>query len=63
MIAAAREDTEIFPMVNNYDPLKQIWQPKVGEFLSSPDARATFVKQVDTFLAANPSLSGTVAGL
>ncbi len=58
VIAAAREDTEIFPMVNNYDPLKQIWQPAVGDFLLNPEARATFVKQADTFLAANPSYRG-----
>ena len=58
VIAAAREDTEIFPMVNNYDPLKQIWQPNVGDFLLNPESRATFVKQVDTFLAGNPSYRG-----
>ena len=57
-IAGAREDTEIFPMVNNFDRVKQIWQPLVGDFLLNPEARDTFVKQIDTFLAANPSYRG-----
>ena len=32
--------------------------PQVGEFLSNETARANFVKQIDTFLAANPSYRG-----
>jgi peptidoglycan-N-acetylglucosamine deacetylase len=57
-IETNKEDTEVFPMVNNYDPLKQIWLPTVGDFLLNPSARATFVKQVDTFLTANPNYRG-----
>ncbi len=57
-IAQANEDTEIFPLVNNYDPVKGVWLESVGDFLSSPDARANFLRQVDTFLAANPTYRG-----
>jgi len=58
VIAAAREDTEIFPLVNNYDPIKGVFQPSIGDFLSNPTARAHFVQQVDQFLAANPTYRG-----
>jgi cellulose synthase/poly-beta-1,6-N-acetylglucosamine synthase-like glycosyltransferase/peptidoglycan/xylan/chitin deacetylase (PgdA/CDA1 family)/spore germination protein YaaH len=57
-ITAAKEDTEIFPMVNNFDPTKGIFDPSVGEFLSSADARASFLIQVDRFLAANTLYRG-----
>jgi cellulose synthase/poly-beta-1,6-N-acetylglucosamine synthase-like glycosyltransferase/peptidoglycan/xylan/chitin deacetylase (PgdA/CDA1 family)/spore germination protein YaaH len=57
-IAAAGEDTEIFPLVNNYDPIKGIFQPSIGDFLSNSASRAHFVQQIDQFLAANPSYRG-----
>ena len=58
VIAATREDTEIFPLVNNFDPVKGLFLPTVGDFLQDADARANFVKQVDVFLAGNPSYRG-----
>src|SRR3984885_4003287 len=57
-ITAAKEDTEIFPMVNNFDPTKGVFDPSVGDFLSSADARESFVHQVDRFLAANTLYRG-----
>ena len=61
-IAAAGEDptdvTEIFPLVNSFDPTKNAFAPNVGEFLSSSDARAHFLSQIDQFLARNPSYHG-----
>jgi cellulose synthase/poly-beta-1,6-N-acetylglucosamine synthase-like glycosyltransferase/peptidoglycan/xylan/chitin deacetylase (PgdA/CDA1 family)/spore germination protein YaaH len=57
-IAAANEDTEVFPLVNNYDPVKGIFQPSIGDFLSNAASRARFVQQVDQFLAASPSYRG-----
>jgi cellulose synthase/poly-beta-1,6-N-acetylglucosamine synthase-like glycosyltransferase/peptidoglycan/xylan/chitin deacetylase (PgdA/CDA1 family)/spore germination protein YaaH len=57
-IAAAREDTEIFPLVNNYDPTKAAYVPDVGGFLDNDQARANFQQQMDKFLAANPSYRG-----
>ncbi len=49
---------EIFPLVNNYDPVQGLFLPAIGGFLSNPDARANFVRQVDRFLGANPSYRG-----
>jgi cellulose synthase/poly-beta-1,6-N-acetylglucosamine synthase-like glycosyltransferase/peptidoglycan/xylan/chitin deacetylase (PgdA/CDA1 family)/spore germination protein YaaH len=57
-ITAAREDTEIFPMVNNYNPVDQDWSPAVEQFLLSAQGRATFLQQVDRFLAANTRYRG-----
>jgi len=57
-IAAAGEDTEVFPLVNNYDPTKGVFLPSIGDFLSSAASRAHFVQQIDQFLAANPSYHG-----
>jgi cellulose synthase/poly-beta-1,6-N-acetylglucosamine synthase-like glycosyltransferase/peptidoglycan/xylan/chitin deacetylase (PgdA/CDA1 family)/spore germination protein YaaH len=57
-IQAAKEDTEIFPMVNNYDPSNQAFEDNVGAFLLSPNARTNFLHQIDQFLAANTLYRG-----
>ena len=60
-IAAAGQDTtpaEIFPLVNNYDPITNSFLPQVGDFLTNPVSRANFIQQIDQFLAANPSYRG-----
>jgi cellulose synthase/poly-beta-1,6-N-acetylglucosamine synthase-like glycosyltransferase/peptidoglycan/xylan/chitin deacetylase (PgdA/CDA1 family)/spore germination protein YaaH len=57
-IAVNHVDTEVFPLVNNFDPVKGVFMPEVGNFLSNETARATFLKQIDTFLEANPSYRG-----
>ena len=62
-IAAAGNDTspaEVFPLVSNYDPTKQMYSPSIGDFLSNGTSRANFIHQVDQFLAANPSYHGLV---
>ena len=60
-IAAASDDptpAEIFPLVNNYDPVKGLFQPSIGDFLTNPASRDNFVQQIDRFLAANPNYHG-----
>ena len=59
-IAENQDETpaEIFPLVNNYDPTKGMFLPVVGDFLSNPESRANFMRQVDRFLAANPTYRG-----
>jgi cellulose synthase/poly-beta-1,6-N-acetylglucosamine synthase-like glycosyltransferase/peptidoglycan/xylan/chitin deacetylase (PgdA/CDA1 family)/spore germination protein YaaH len=57
-ISAAQVDTEIFPLVNNYDPIRNSFLDSIGDFLANPAARAHFVQQIDQFLAANPSYHG-----
>ena len=57
-LAAERVDTEVFPLVNNYDLLHSRFSDTLGPFLESDAARAQFLQQVDRFLAANPSYGG-----
>jgi peptidoglycan-N-acetylglucosamine deacetylase len=57
-IVAAKEDTEIFPMVNNYSPTDGVFEPSVEQFMLNAAARANFVHQVDQFLAANTLYRG-----
>ena len=57
-INAAKVDTEVFPLINNYDPTKGQFLPAIGDFLKNPDARARFLDQLDQFLAANPDYHG-----
>jgi len=49
---------EIFPLVNNYDQVKNDWVHNIGDFLTDSAARAHFRQQLDQFLAANPSYRG-----
>jgi cellulose synthase/poly-beta-1,6-N-acetylglucosamine synthase-like glycosyltransferase/peptidoglycan/xylan/chitin deacetylase (PgdA/CDA1 family)/spore germination protein YaaH len=58
VISDAHEDTEIFPLVNNFDPVAGDYDLGIANFLKSPAARANFVKQADTFLAKNPNYRG-----
>src|SRR5271155_3850496 len=57
-VAATHVNLDTFPLVNNYDPRRQIWAPEVGGFLSSDAARAAFVQQIHNFLAGNPTYRG-----
>jgi peptidoglycan-N-acetylglucosamine deacetylase len=57
-VAANHVNLDIFPLVNNYDPTKNIFLPQVGDFLSNDRSRATFIQQINTFLAANPTYRG-----
>ncbi len=47
------EDTgmEVFPLVNNFDETE--WKPEIAGFLMNPEARASFRKQIDAFLASD----------
>ncbi|WP_263381532.1 polysaccharide deacetylase family protein [Granulicella arctica] len=58
VISDAHEDTEVFPLINNYDPTVNKFLPNIGEFLKNPVARQNFIQQIDTFLAKNPSYRG-----
>src|SRR5437762_1346647 len=44
---------EVFPLVNNFDPIANDWIPAIGDMLRDPAARAAFRRQVDTFLASD----------
>src|SRR6185312_15889200 len=59
LIAAAREDMEVFPMLNDYDPATGDWKgDAIGKLLEDPAARERLHIQLDKFLAANPGYHG-----
>ncbi len=58
LIAASKEDTEIFPLISNYDAVRGDWQPVIGQMLLNPQARLNLRTQLDKFFAANPSYRG-----
>jgi cellulose synthase/poly-beta-1,6-N-acetylglucosamine synthase-like glycosyltransferase/peptidoglycan/xylan/chitin deacetylase (PgdA/CDA1 family)/spore germination protein YaaH len=57
-IANAHEDTEIFPLINNYNIMTNDWDPVVGPMLNDPSARHNLRLQLDKFLEANPEYHG-----
>ena len=57
-ISDAHEDTEVFPLVNNFDPVDGDYNLGIADFLKNPDARANFIHQADVFLAKNPGYHG-----
>ncbi|HEX3941408.1 MAG TPA: polysaccharide deacetylase family protein, partial [Acidobacteriaceae bacterium] len=58
LIASAHEDTEIVPLLSNYNVLKQDWDPVVAAMLQNPAARQNLERQLARFFAANPSYHG-----
>ncbi len=58
-ITEAKEDTDILPMVNNFNPLTGEFSSKVAEqFLINPRARSSFVVLMMAFLSAYPRYRG-----
>ncbi len=58
VITETRVDTEIFPLVNNYDSVKGLFLSSIGNFLKNEASRANFLRQVDQMMAANPDYGG-----
>ena len=57
-IQLAKEDTEVFPHVNNYNSATTSWDGGVGTMLGDPQKRAELRQQILRFLAAFPSYRG-----
>jgi cellulose synthase/poly-beta-1,6-N-acetylglucosamine synthase-like glycosyltransferase/peptidoglycan/xylan/chitin deacetylase (PgdA/CDA1 family)/spore germination protein YaaH len=58
VIAAAKEDTEIVPLISNLNAVEGDWQPVIGQMLMDPQARLNLRTQLGKFLAANPAYRG-----
>jgi len=58
VIQAAKEDTEIFPQLNNYNPHTQDWDSDVGKLLADAGKRAALRQQIMRFLTAYPVYRG-----
>src|ERR1700760_2763571 len=57
-IVAAHEDTEVFPLLQNYNVLTQSWDRTVGAMLKSDAARRHLEAQLGSFFAENPAYHG-----
>jgi peptidoglycan-N-acetylglucosamine deacetylase len=59
LIAATKKSMEVFPMLNDYNPLTQDWNgDAIGKLLENPAARQRLHDQLDQFLYANPQYHG-----
>ncbi len=58
VIQLSREDTEIYPAINNFNPHTQQWDKGIGRVLEDPDKSAAFRQQLMRFLAAYPAYHG-----
>ena len=58
VIQAAREDTEIFPHLNNYNAAAGAWDASFGEILKDPGKRAALRQQIVRFFTAYPVYRG-----
>ena len=58
VIQAAKEDTEIFPHLNNFNAASQSWESGYGEVLKDREKRAALRQQIVRFLTAYPAYRG-----
>jgi len=59
VIAANRVDTEVFPLVNNYDIVNNDYSDAIGPFLTNPTARASTRRCAGSVSARSCSATGS----
>ena len=52
-LRAEKAETEVFPLINNFEPVSKQWLTNIGGFLSDPEARQTFRSELLLFLASD----------
>ena len=52
-LASEKAETEVLPMVNNYDPIHNRWMAGISQMLNDPAGRAHFRQQIAQFLATD----------
>ncbi|HEU4414951.1 MAG TPA: glycosyltransferase [Candidatus Angelobacter sp.] len=52
-LRAEKAEVEVFPLINNFEPVSKQWLTNVGEFLNDPEARQNFRSQLLLFLASD----------
>ena len=48
-----KAQTEVFPLVNNFDPITNQWNPDTAKFMADPAARQRFRNELLTFLGTD----------
>jgi cellulose synthase/poly-beta-1,6-N-acetylglucosamine synthase-like glycosyltransferase/peptidoglycan/xylan/chitin deacetylase (PgdA/CDA1 family)/spore germination protein YaaH len=52
-LKSEKAQTEVFPLVNNYDPTINQWNPDTAKFMADPAARQRFRNELMEFLATD----------
>ena len=58
VIQVTKEDTEIFPHLNNYNARTGIWDPAIGQLLADDGKRTHLIEQLTRFYSALPVYRG-----
>jgi cellulose synthase/poly-beta-1,6-N-acetylglucosamine synthase-like glycosyltransferase/peptidoglycan/xylan/chitin deacetylase (PgdA/CDA1 family)/spore germination protein YaaH len=58
VIEANKEDTEVFPMLNDYNILTDKWGETIGALLKDRQATESLRQQISAFLAGSPQYHG-----
>jgi cellulose synthase/poly-beta-1,6-N-acetylglucosamine synthase-like glycosyltransferase/peptidoglycan/xylan/chitin deacetylase (PgdA/CDA1 family)/spore germination protein YaaH len=58
VIQASKQDTEIFPHLNNFNPNTQDWDPAIANVLADGGKRAALRQQIVRFFTAFPAYRG-----
>jgi cellulose synthase/poly-beta-1,6-N-acetylglucosamine synthase-like glycosyltransferase/peptidoglycan/xylan/chitin deacetylase (PgdA/CDA1 family)/spore germination protein YaaH len=58
LVQSSREDTEIFPHLNNYNPVSRLWDPAIAGILNDGYKRALLRQQILRFFIAFPVYRG-----
>jgi cellulose synthase/poly-beta-1,6-N-acetylglucosamine synthase-like glycosyltransferase/peptidoglycan/xylan/chitin deacetylase (PgdA/CDA1 family)/spore germination protein YaaH len=52
-LKSEKANVDVFPLINNFDPIRQVWLTNVGDFLNNPASRRSFRDQLLVFLASD----------
>jgi cellulose synthase/poly-beta-1,6-N-acetylglucosamine synthase-like glycosyltransferase/peptidoglycan/xylan/chitin deacetylase (PgdA/CDA1 family)/spore germination protein YaaH len=63
VIESTKEDTEVFPMLNDYNSLTGNWGEAVGPLLKDHAATEHLRQQIDAFMAGSPNYRGIALDL
>jgi cellulose synthase/poly-beta-1,6-N-acetylglucosamine synthase-like glycosyltransferase/peptidoglycan/xylan/chitin deacetylase (PgdA/CDA1 family)/spore germination protein YaaH len=52
-LKSEKANVDVLPLINNFDPIRQVWLTNIGDFLSDASARQNFRDQVLLFLKSD----------
>lgn len=52
-LKSVKAETEVFPLVNNFDAIARQFLPSVGDFLNNPGSRERFRREIGVFLSSD----------
>ena len=52
-LKAEKANVDVFPLINNFDPVRRMWLNNVGEFLNNESSRRSFQAQLLRFLGSD----------